>query len=47
MAEKCIVCEEPAAYCIRRTSDFYCYDCAVENFSDIEGLEKLDIGNQQ
>ena len=41
MGKKCIICEEEAQFCIKNTSDFYCYECAQENFSDIALLEKL------
>jgi len=42
MAKKCIICGEPAEFCIKATSDFYCKECAQENFSDIELLETIE-----
>ena len=42
MGKKCIICEDDAQFCIKNTSDFYCYECAQENFSDIELLQKVE-----
>jgi hypothetical protein len=43
MAKKCIVCnEEEAKYKIKDTSDYYCKECAVENFADLAMLLKVD-----
>jgi hypothetical protein len=39
---KCMICAEEAKYRIKGTSDFYCEDCAQENFSDLSVLEKLE-----
>ncbi len=36
--KQCIICDEPAKYKIKDTSDYYCKECAQENFSDIEML---------
>ena len=42
MAKKCIICGESASFAIRGTSDFYCDDCATENFADTDVLEKVE-----
>lgn len=42
MPKKCIICGEMAKYCIRDCSDFYCEECAEENFADMSLLEKVD-----
>ena len=42
MVKRCIVCEEEAAYKIRDTSDYYCQDCADDNFADLTLLVKLE-----
>jgi hypothetical protein len=42
MGKKCIVCGEPAQYSIKGTSDYYCEECAIENFSDLELLQKVE-----
>jgi hypothetical protein len=42
MPKKCIICGVEAKFCIKDTSDFYCEECAKENFSEIELLEKLE-----
>ncbi|MDD2840779.1 MAG: hypothetical protein PHY80_06785 [Rickettsiales bacterium] len=40
---KCIICGENAIYRIKGTNDFYCKECAIENFSDISVLENIEI----
>ena len=42
MAKKCIICEENASYKIKDTPDFYCEECAEENFSDLNLLVKVE-----
>ena len=42
MAKKCIMCEKNADLMIKGTSDFYCRECAVEQFGNIEVLVSVD-----
>ncbi len=42
MGKKCIVCGAEAEYRIKDTSEFYCMECAEENFSDISLLVKVE-----
>ena len=42
MGKKCIICNEEAIYRIRDTSDYYCQDCAEENFGDLNVLVKME-----
>ncbi|MBI2661917.1 hypothetical protein HYX11_00470 [Candidatus Woesearchaeota archaeon] len=42
MGKKCIICNEEAIYRIRDTSDYYCGDCAEENFGDLNVLVKVE-----
>ena len=42
MAKKCIMCKRNADLMIKGTSDFYCRECAVEQFGDIEVLVSVD-----
>ncbi|MBI4440775.1 hypothetical protein HY639_01270 [Candidatus Woesearchaeota archaeon] len=42
MVKKCLICAEPAEYSIKDTSDFYCRECAEEQFSDITLLIRID-----
>ena len=42
MTKKCIVCNEVAEYKIKDTPDFYCHECATENFADLSLLLRLD-----
>jgi hypothetical protein len=45
--KKCGICEEEAGYKIKDTSDFYCEECAKENFSDLTMLITLEEEAQQ
>lgn len=42
MPKKCIVCGEEARYAIKDTSDYYCEDCAHENFADVAMLLRVE-----
>jgi hypothetical protein len=42
MAKKCIICNAPAVYQIKDTTDYYCADCAEENFADLSLLVKVE-----
>lgn len=42
MPKKCIICNEKAEYKIKDTPDFYCQECAEENFSDVSVLVKVE-----
>jgi hypothetical protein len=42
MPKRCIICGEQAEYLIKDTSDYYCKDCAAENFGDITMLVKVE-----
>lgn len=42
MGKKCIICNQEAIYRIRDTSDYYCQDCAEENFGDLNVLVKVE-----
>lgn len=42
MAKKCIICNELAVYQIKDTTDYYCSDCAEENFADLSLLVKVE-----
>ena len=47
MAKRCIVCDTGAEYKIKDTSDFYCKECALENFSDLAMLINVEEEAQQ
>ena len=38
MTKKCVICDDPAALMIKDSNDFYCQDCAKEQFADISYL---------
>ncbi len=42
MAKKCIVCDDEAKFKIKDSSDYYCQECAEENFNALDLLIKLD-----
>lgn len=37
-----MVCDAEAAYKIKDTSDYYCQECAQENFADLSLLVKVE-----
>jgi hypothetical protein len=41
MVKKCIICREEAEFALKNASGYYCEECAKENFSDLELLQKL------
>ncbi|MBU0470013.1 MAG: hypothetical protein KKA62_02355 [Nanoarchaeota archaeon] len=48
MVKRCIVCNEAEAkYMIKDTSDYYCKECALENFSDLQLLITVEEVAQQ
>ncbi len=42
MPKKCILCEKEAEYCIKGSSESYCKECAVEQFQDVDYLQKIE-----
>ena len=42
MTKKCIICDNPAKYSIKNTSDFYCEECAKQQFSDLKFLVNVE-----
>ena len=42
MVKKCIICNEEATHKIKDTSDYYCEECAKENFSDLDLLISVE-----
>lgn len=42
MPKKCIICNQEAIFCIKDSSDYYCEECANENFSDISYLQRIE-----
>jgi hypothetical protein len=42
MGKKCIICEIEAVYKIKDTADFYCEECAQDNFNDLTLLVKVE-----
>lgn len=42
MGKKCIICNEDATYKIKDSSDYYCQECAEDNFADLSVLVTLE-----
>jgi len=42
MGKKCVVCDAEAIYKIKDTFDYYCQECAQENFADLSLLVKVE-----
>lgn len=42
MGKKCIICDAEAKYKIKDMPDYYCQECAEENFSDLTLLVTLE-----
>ena len=42
MGKKCIICDAEATHKIKDTSDYYCPECAQENFADLSLLVKVE-----
>jgi len=38
MVKKCIICQEKAVYKIKDTLNYYCDECAKDNFSNLDLL---------
>ena len=42
MGKKCTICDDPAEFCIKNSSECYCKECAEEHFSDVSLLIKVE-----
>jgi len=42
MGKKCIICRKEAEFRIKDTPDYYCEECAEENFADLSVLVKVE-----
>jgi hypothetical protein len=40
--KKCLVCDEEAQFAIKETKDFYCKECAEEQFGDVSYLVTIE-----
>lgn len=41
MTKKCIICGKKAEFKIKGANEYYCEECAEENFGELELLEKI------
>lgn len=42
MGKRCIICGGSASFAIKGSSEAYCRECALVNFSSLELLQQLD-----
>ncbi len=42
MSKKCLICEQEAKYGIKSTKDYYCEECAQDQFGDISYLVSVE-----
>ncbi|HLC46183.1 MAG TPA: hypothetical protein VJI75_00415 [Candidatus Nanoarchaeia archaeon] len=47
MTKKCVICDEDADLAIKGTSDYYCRECAEQQFGDITVLVSAEDSAQQ
>ena len=47
MSKRCLICEQEAKYAIKDTKDYYCEECAQDQFGDISYLVKIEEATQQ
>jgi len=40
--KKCHICGKEATLGVKDTSDYYCQECAEENFGDVSYLQKIE-----
>lgn len=40
--KKCILCSNKAVFAVKDSSEYYCEECALENFADTEALTRID-----
>lgn len=41
MAKKCIICGKKAEFKIKDSNEYYCPECAEENFGDLALLQRV------
>jgi hypothetical protein len=42
MSKRCLICEQEATYAIKNTKDYYCKECAQDQFGDISYLVSIE-----
>ncbi|MAG60319.1 hypothetical protein CL619_00885 [archaeon] len=47
MDKKCLICNAPAEYMIKDSTDFYCKGCALDYFADLDMLCKVEVEAQK
>ena len=47
MSKRCLICEQQAKYAIKSTKDYYCEECAQDQFGDISYLVSIEENKLQ
>ena len=47
MEKKCLICEAIAEYMIKDSIDYYCKECALDFFADLDMLCKVESDAQK
>ena len=47
MTKVCIICDDKAGFVIKNTKDYYCEECATEQFGDLSYLLKVEEQNKE
>ena len=42
--KRCVICGLEATHTVKDTNDYYCEECAQDNFGDIAYLQKIEEG---
>lgn len=45
--KRCLICEKEARFAIKNTKDYYCEECAEDQFGDISYLVKIEEAAQK
>ncbi len=45
--KKCVVCDEEAGFAIKETKDYYCKECAEEQFGDVSYLITINEAQEK
>ncbi len=46
MTKVCVICDDKAGFVIKNTKDYYCEECATEQFGDLSYLLKVEEENK-
>lgn len=47
MSKRCLICEQEGKYAIKNTKDYYCQECAEDQFEDVSYLVPIEENKLQ